>query len=87
MEIVMRETSKLIPYINNPRNNKNAVDKVASSIKEFGFKVPIIIDKDGVIVTGHTRLLAAQKLGIMEVPLHNSRRFDTGANKGVPHSR
>lgn len=68
MEIVIRKTSELIPYINNPRNNKNAVDKVASSIKEFGFKVPIIIDRDNVIVTGHTRLLAAQKLGIAEVP-------------------
>jgi len=68
MEIVLRKTDELIPYINNPRNNKNAVDKVASSIKEFGFKVPIIIDRDNVIVTGHTRLLAAQKLGIGEVP-------------------
>ena len=45
MEIVLRKTDELIPYINNPRNNKNAVDKVASSIKEFGFKVPVIIDR------------------------------------------
>jgi site-specific DNA-methyltransferase (adenine-specific) len=68
MEIIIRKTDELIPYINNPRNNKNAVDKVASSIKEFGFKVPVIIDRDNVIVTGHTRLLAAQKLGIAEIP-------------------
>lgn len=68
MEIVFRKTDELIPYINNPRNNKNAVDKVASSIKEFGFKVPVIIDRGNVIVTGHTRLLAAQKLGIAEIP-------------------
>lgn len=68
MEIVLRKTDELIPYINNPRNNKNAVDKVASSIKEFGFKVPVIIDRENVIVTGHTRLLAAQKLGIAEIP-------------------
>ncbi len=68
MEITLRKTDELIPYINNPRNNKNAVDKVASSIKEFGFKVPVIIDRGNVIVTGHTRLLAAQKLGIAEIP-------------------
>ena len=68
MEIVLRKTDELIPYINNPRNNKNAVDKVASSIKEFGFKVPVIIDRENVIVTGHIRLLAAQKLGITEIP-------------------
>ena len=54
MEIVLRKTDELIPYINNPCNNKNAVDKVASSIKEFGFKVPVIIDRENVIVTGHT---------------------------------
>jgi DNA modification methylase len=68
MEITLRKTVELIPYVNNPRNNKNAVDKVASSIKEFGFKVPVIIDRENVIVTGHTRLLAAQKLGIAEIP-------------------
>lgn len=60
---------QLIPYVNNPRNNKNAVDKVAGSIKEFGFKNPVIIDKDMVIIAGHTRLLAARKLGINEVPV------------------
>lgn len=55
-------------YENNPRYNENAVDKVAESIKEFGFKVPIIIDKNNVIITGHTRLKAAQKLGLKKVP-------------------
>ena len=58
----------LIPYENNPRNNKDAVEYVANSIKEFGFKVPIVIDKDMVIVAGHTRLLAAEKLGLESVP-------------------
>ena len=58
----------LIPYENNPRNNKEAVEYVANSIKEFGFKVPIVIDKDMVIVAGHTRLLAAEKLGLESVP-------------------
>ena len=58
----------LIPYENNPRINDDAIDVVAKSIKEFGFKNPIIIDKDNVIVCGHTRRLAAIKLGIKEVP-------------------
>ena len=59
----------LIPYVNNPRNNENAVDKVASSIAEFGFKNPIFVDKNNVVVNGHTRLLASKKLGLKEVPV------------------
>lgn len=58
----------LKPYENNPRRNGPAVDKVAASIKEFGFKVPIVVDKDLVIVCGHTRLKAAEKLGLDKVP-------------------
>lgn len=59
----------VIPYANNPRNNDGeAVDKVASSIKEFGFNVPLVIDKDNVIITGHTRYKAAKKLKLKEVP-------------------
>ena len=68
MKIVNFKIEELIPYINNPRNNENAIDKVASSIKEFGFKVPIVVDKEKVIITGHTRLLASKKLGLKEVP-------------------
>lgn len=68
MEIRMIDVSELIPYENNPRNNHNAVESVANSIKQFGFKVPIVITKDNVIVAGHTRLLASQKLGIEKVP-------------------
>ena len=68
LNIINLDINKLIPYINNPRNNENAIDKVASSIKEFGFKVPIVIDKNNVIVNGHTRLLASKKLGLKEVP-------------------
>lgn len=59
---------KLIPYARNPRLNDNAVDSVAASIKEFGFLVPIVIDADNVVVAGHTRLKAANKLGLSEVP-------------------
>lgn len=65
----MLPPSEIIPYENNPRKNENAVEVVAKSIKEFGFKQPIIIDKDNVIVAGHTRLKAAMKLGLKEVPV------------------
>lgn len=58
----------LKPYENNPRLNDNAVDYVANSIKEFGFKNPIIIDKNNVIVAGHTRYKACKKLKIEKVP-------------------
>ena len=69
MKVIMKNIDDIIPYENNPRKNDDAVDYVANSIKEFGFKVPIIIDKENVIVTGHTRLKAAQKLGLKEVPV------------------
>ena len=69
MKIEYKNIEDIIPYENNPRKNEDAVDYVANSIKEFGFKVPIIIDKDNVIVTGHTRLKAAEKLGLKEVPV------------------
>lgn len=68
MNIVELELSELKPYEKNPRRNDDAVDYVAKSIQEFGFKVPIIIDKDNVIVTGHTRYKAAQKLELKTVP-------------------
>ena len=68
MEVKEIEVEKLIPYANNPRNNAEAVDYVAASIKEFGFRVPIVIDGENVIVAGHTRLQAAKKLGLETVP-------------------
>lgn len=68
MNIKEYPIKELIPYENNPRNNKEAVEYVANSIREFGFKVPVVIDKDMVIVAGHTRLLAAEKLGLESVP-------------------
>lgn len=67
-QIIEVNVGDLIPYENNPRKNDEAVDKVALSISAFGFKVPIVIDKDNVIVTGHTRLKAAKKLGLKTVP-------------------
>ena len=68
MKIIEKAVDTLIPYENNPRRNDEAVKYVANSIKEFGFKVPIVIDKDNVIIAGHTRLKAAQELGIEKVP-------------------
>ena len=68
MNIKEIDINILKEYENNPRHNEAAVDKVAESIKEFGFKVPIIIDQDNVIIAGHTRIKAARKLGLKKVP-------------------
>lgn len=68
MEIVSKKISEIKPYERNPRKNDEAVQYVANSIKEFGFKVPIVIDKNGIIVAGHTRYRAAKQLGYSEVP-------------------
>ena len=68
MEILNIQINKLIPYDKNPRNNDGAVECVANSISEFGFKNPIIIDKNNVIVCGHTRFEAAKKLNLDTVP-------------------
>lgn len=69
MTIVKMKLADIIPYENNPRKNENAVDKVAESIKKFGFQNPIIVDKNHVIIAGHTRYKASQKLGLDEVPV------------------
>ena len=68
MKIVEMKVADLIPYERNPRHNDEAVDYVAESIKQFGFNVPIVIDKDNTVVCGHTRLKAAKKLKIKTVP-------------------
>lgn len=68
MNIVEKRIDEVIPYENNPRNNESAIDAVANSIREFGFKVPLVIDKDDIIVCGHTRLKAAMQLGLETVP-------------------
>ena len=69
MEIVYWDIEKLIPYARNPRKNDEAVPKMAGLIKEFGFKVPIVIRSDGSVIDGHLRLKAAQMLGMKEVPV------------------
>ena len=68
MNIIEFKISEVKPYEKNPRKNDQSVDKVARSIEEFGFKVPLVIDKNNVIVCGHTRYKAAKKLGLTVVP-------------------
>lgn len=68
MEIKMVKVDDLKPYVNNPRFNDDAVEYVKNSIKEFGFKVPMVIDKNNEIVAGHTRYKASLELGLEEVP-------------------
>lgn len=68
MEVVELNIKEIIPYEKNPRKNNKSVEFVANSIKEFGFRVPIILDKDKVIICGHTRLKAAISLGMEKVP-------------------
>jgi len=70
MKIEQWNLSDIKPYPNNPRVNDAAVDAVAKSIQEFGFRVPLVVDKEGVIVCGHTRYKAALKLGLEKVPVH-----------------
>ena len=70
MQIKMVPITDIIPYENNPRKNADAVQYVKNSIKEFDFRIPMVLDAENVIVCGHTRFLAAQELGMTEVSLH-----------------
>jgi ParB-like chromosome segregation protein Spo0J len=87
MNIQLINIDKLLPYINNPRKNLN-IDKVASSIKEFGFQQPIVVDKNYTIIVGHTRFEAAKKLGLKEIPVqiadlteHQARSYRIADNR------
>ncbi len=70
MKIELWKLDRIKPYEKNPRQNDKAVDAVAESIRQFGFRVPLVVDADGVIICGHTRYKAALKLGLTEVPVH-----------------
>ena len=70
MKIELRKLSDIKPYPGNPRQNDAAVDAVAESIRQFGFRQPIVVDTEGVIICGHTRYKAALKLGLEKVPVH-----------------
>lgn len=67
--VKIMDINELKPYPNNPRKNEHAIEPVANSIREFGFKQPIVVDKNNTIIAGHTRLLAAKELGLTEVPV------------------
>src|SRR5439155_18580515 len=70
MLVEPRPITSIRPYDNNPRVNDPAVDAVAASIREFGFRQPIVVDEAGVILAGHTRYKAALRLGLTVVPVH-----------------
>ncbi len=70
MKIEIADINSIIPYENNPRKlSEQAIEKVAMSLKEYGFRQPIVVDKDRIIVVGHTRFRASKKLGFKEVPI------------------
>jgi DNA modification methylase len=73
MMVELRPINSIKPYDNNPRHNDEAVDAVAASIQEFGFRQPIVVDEQGVIIVGHTRYKAALKLSLLAVPVHVAR--------------
>ena len=68
MNVVDIEVGKLMPYWHNPRNNDGTVEKLIKSIKKYGFNVPLVVNKDMVLITGHARLKAAKKMGLATVP-------------------
>lgn len=69
MQVVAKSIDEIKPYENNPRDNDDAVDSVANSIKEFGWQQPIVVDTEMVIIVGHTRYKTAKKLGMDKVPV------------------
>jgi len=72
MKVRLWKLTDLTPYPGNPRTNDGAVEAVAASIREFGFRQPIVVDEQGVIIVGHTRYKAAQRLGLEKVPVHQA---------------
>src|SRR5262245_33843026 len=70
MNIELWPIDKIKPYPGNPRLNDEAVDAVARSLQEFGFRQPLVVDKNRILIVGHTRWKAAQKLGLKQVPVH-----------------
>ncbi len=81
MKVEMVAVDRLVPYARNPRQNDNAVDAVAASIREFGFRVPLVCDESMTLLTGHTRLKAAHKLGLKEIPVHIAENLTEAQKK------
>ena len=75
MQIEIWDIARIKPYPQNPRDNDGAVEAVARSIQEFGWRQPIVVDADGMIIVGHTRWKAAQSLGLKQVPVHVATEF------------
>jgi site-specific DNA-methyltransferase (adenine-specific) len=71
-DVTERPIASIRPYERNPRDNSKAVEKVARSIREFGWQQPIVVDDQGVVIAGHTRLEAAKQLGLDSVPVHTA---------------
>jgi len=69
-KVELRPIEAITPYPGNPRDNDDAVEAVAKSLAEFGFRQPIVVDGEGIIIVGHTRFKAAKKLGLTQVPVH-----------------
>ena len=85
-QIEYKRLDEIRPYDNNPRRNDEAAKAVANSIREFGFQSPIIVDRDGVIIAGHTRYKAARRLKLQEVPVIVAAA-GPGEGQGSAHRR
>jgi len=82
MKVDLVPIDSIVGYARNPRRNEKAIPKVKSSLKEYGFRQPIVVDADGVIVVGHTRWMAAKELGMTEVPVHVAENLTPAQIKG-----
>jgi ParB-like chromosome segregation protein Spo0J len=81
MKVKLTNITDIKPYNDNPRNNAEAVDKVAQSIKDFGFRVPIVVDENMIVLAGHTRLKAAEIIGLKKVPIHQAQDLSDAQKK------
>ena len=94
MKVEQWDIERVKPYEKNPRRNDKAVEAVAKSIQEFGFRQPIVVDSAGVVVVGHTRYKAALKLGLKAVPVHvaaeltprQARAYRLADNRSAEHA-
>ena len=83
LEIQIWPIDRLVLYARNPRKNDAVVDRMCSSIREFGFKIPALAPRDGEVVDGHLRIKAARKLRMTAIPVILCERVDTGASAGL----
>lgn len=82
MKVDLVPIDSIVGYVRNPRRNQKAIPKVKSSLKEYGFRQPIVVDADNVIVVGHTRWMAAKELGMTDVPVHVAESLTPAQIKG-----